>query len=111
MTGFVSDEAASDALNWLVGNARALGKAKEKAVLAESMTKRIRALEMARSDAKTVAEKERDALASEAYLLAITAEAQAAGEYETMRALKDAAIARLEAWRTLSSNARALKAA
>lgn len=111
MTGFVSDEAASDALNWLVGNARALGKAKEKAVLAESMTKRIKALEMARSDAKTVAEKERDALASEAYLLAITAEAQAAGEYETMRALKDAATARIECWRSITASARNLRAA
>jgi hypothetical protein len=108
---FVTDEAASDALNWLVGNARALGKAKEKAVLAESMTKRIRALEMARSDAKTVAEKERDALASEAYLLAITAEAQAAGELETLRALKDAAIARVEAWRSLQATQRSLRAA
>jgi predicted Ser/Thr protein kinase len=111
MTGFVTDDAASDALNWLLSNAKSLGKAKEKSVLAESMTKRIKALEMARSDAKTVAEKERDALASEAYLLAITAEAQAAGEYETMRALKDAATARIECWRSLTSTARALKAA
>jgi len=94
-----------------VGNARALGKAKEKSVLSESMTKRIKALEMARSEAKTVAEKERDALASEAYLLAIQAEAQEAGEYETMRALKDAATARIECWRSLTSTARSLRAA
>lgn len=108
---FVSDEAASDALEWLVKNAKALGKAKEKAVLAESMTKRVRALEMARSDAKTVAEKERDALASEAYLKAIQEEAEAAGAYETMRALKDAATARIECWRSITASARSLRAA
>ena len=108
---FVTDDAASDALEWLVKNAKALGKAKEKSVLAESMTKRIRALEMARSEAKTVAEKERDALASEAYLLAITAEAQAAGECEPMRALKDAATARIECWRSITASQRSLRAA
>lgn len=108
---FITDDAASDALEWLVKNAKALGKAKEKSVLAESMTKRIKALEMARSDSKTVAEKERDALASEPYLLAITAEAQAAGEFETLRALKDAATARIECWRSLTATQRTLRAA
>jgi hypothetical protein len=108
---FVTDEAASDALEWMVKNAKALGKAKGKAVLAESMTKRVKALEMARSDAKTVSEKERDALASEAYLEAIQAEAEAAGEYETMRALKDAATARIECWRSLAATQRTLRAA
>lgn len=108
---FVSDDSASDALNWLVSNAKAIGRAKEKAVLTESMTKRIRALEMARSEAKTVAEKERDALASEAYLKAIQEEAEAAGAYETLRALKDAATARIECWRSITASARTLRAA
>ena len=108
---FVTDDAASDALEWLVKNAKALGKAKEQAVLAESMTKRVKALEMARSEAKTVAEKERDALASDAYLKAIKEEAEAAGAYETLRALKDAAIARVEAWRSLQATQRSIRAA
>ncbi len=108
---FVTDDAASDALEWLVKNAKALGKAKEQAVLAESMTKRVKALEMARSEAKTVAEKERDALASDAYLRAIQEEAEAAGEYEKLRALKDAATARIECWRSITSTARSLRAA
>jgi predicted Ser/Thr protein kinase len=108
---FVTDEAAGDALEWLLKNAQRLGKAKEQSVLAESMTKRVKALEMARSDAKTIAEKERDALASEAYLAAIQAEAEAAGAYETMRALKDAATARIECWRSITATARNLRAA
>ena len=108
---FVTDEAASKALDWLVGNARHLGELKRNAVLSESMTKRVKAIEMARSEAKTVAEKERDALASEAYLAAIQAEAEAAGAYEEARALKDAAGARIEVWRSLTSTARQLRAA
>lgn len=108
---FVSDEQASKALDWLVANARNLGELKRQQVLTESMTKRIKAIEMARSDAKTVAEKERDALASDAYLEAITAEAEAAGAYEEARALKDAAGARIEVWRSLTSTARQLRAA
>lgn len=108
---FVTDEAASKALDWLVANARHLGELKRRQILTESMTKRTRAIEMARSEAKTVAEKERDALASEAYLQAITAEAEAAGAYEEARALKDAAAARIEVWRSLTSTARQLRAA
>ncbi len=108
---FVSDDEASSALEWLVKNARIIGEAKRQAVLSESMTKRIKAIEMARSDAKTIAEKERDALASEAYLEAIISEAKAAGAYEEARALKDAAGARIEVWRSLTSTARQLRAA
>lgn len=108
---FVSDEQASKALDWLVANARNLGELKRQQVLTESMTKRIKAIEMARSDAKTVAEKERDALASDAYLEAITAEAEAAGAYEEARSLKDAAVARIECWRSLSATQRQLRAA
>ena len=108
---FVTDEQASSALEWLVKHAKALGELKRQQVLTESKTKRVKAIEMARSEAKTVAEKERDALASEAYLEAITAEATAAGAYEEARALKDAATARIECWRSLSATQRTLRAA
>ena len=108
---FVSEDAASDALEWLLKNAKVLGEAKKQQVLTESMTKRTRAIEMAKSEAKTVAEKERDALASNAYLMDIQDEAKAAGHYEHMRALKDAATARIEMWRSLNATQRALKAA
>jgi hypothetical protein len=80
-------------------------------VLSESLSKRVKAIQMAKSDAKTVAEKERDALASEEYLAAIVDEATRAGAYETLRALKDAATARIECWRSLSATQRTLRAA
>ena len=108
---WITDDEASSALHWLVNNAKALGEAKRNSVLAESMTKRIKALETLRSTAKTVAERENEALASAAYLEAITAEATAAGKHEEMRALKDAASARIECWRSLTATQRSLKAA
>ena len=43
------------------------------------------------------------------YITAITEEADAAGEYEKMRALREAAAAKIEAWRTESSNYRSMK--
>jgi len=108
---FVSDEEASKALDWLTGNARALGEAKRQAVITESMRKRVRAIEMAKSDAKTVADREREAEASNAYLMAIEDEAKAAGHYEYLRALKDAATAKIECWRSINASARNLRAA
>ncbi len=108
---FVTDDAASDALEWLVKNARALGQAKEDLVKAERMVDRIKALEMKRHSDLPVSAQEREAKASDALKEAYEAEAKAAGHYEYLRSCKDAAIARLEAWRTLSSNARAVRAA
>lgn len=108
---FISDEQAGKALEWLLKNARDLGELKRQQILTEAMTKRVKAIETARSDGKTVAERERDALASEAYLKAITEEAEAAGKLEEARALKDAAIARVECWRSLAATQRQLRAA
>ena len=108
---WITDEEASSALHWLVNNAKALGEAKRQSVLTEAMTKRVKAIQMLRSEAKTVSERENEAIASDAYLEAVTAEATAAGKHEEMRALKDAATARIECWRSLTATQRSLKAA
>jgi hypothetical protein len=108
MSIWIQDNDAERALDYLRDNAPTLGEAKKQAVLAERMVKRTLALEMARSEEKTAAGKERDALASQAYLDAIHAEADAAGQYEVQRALKDAAGAKLDAWRTLRASERAM---
>lgn len=108
---FISDDQASKALDWLLANAKNLGELKRQQVLTESMVKRVKAIETLRSEAKTVADRENEALASEAYLTAITEEAEAAGKYEEARALKDAATARIECWRSLTATQRTLRAA
>lgn len=108
---WITDEQASSALDWMLGNARNLGELKRQVVLTEAMTKRVKAIETLKSTAKTVADRENEALASDAYMEAVVAEAEAAGKYEEARGLKDAAGARIECWRSLTSTARALKAA
>jgi hypothetical protein len=106
---FVPDEEAEKALQWLITNARVIGEARRKAVLAEHMVKRVKAIETKRSDAGSVAAKETDAMTSGAMLDAITADAVAAGELETLRGLRDAAGAKLDVWRTLRASERAMQ--
>jgi len=105
---FINDDDAERALDYLVSKARALGEAKRQAVLAERMVKRVKAIEMKRSDASSVSGRECDAECTEAMLDAITADAEAAGKYEELRALKDAAGAKLDVWRTLRASERAM---
>lgn len=105
---WITDLEAERALDFLRDKAVEIGEARKQMVLAEKMTKRIVALEKKRSDAKTQDGKEQDALCSEAYLTAIVAEAEAAGNFETLRAYRDAAAAKLDLFRSLKSMEKAL---
>lgn len=105
----VPDESVERALHALHRGAEEMGKAKERAVLAQHMVKHVLHLEMKRSNEKTAAGKERDAYASDAYKKAIFEDAQAAGQLEVMRSRREANAAKIEAWRTEQSNFRAMK--
>ena len=105
---FVTDEEAEKALQWLVSNARALGDAKENLVKCERMVERTKALLMKRHSELPVSAQEREARASDELEAAYLDEAKAAGHYEYLRALKDAATAHIEAWRSLTATARAM---
>lgn len=105
----VTDEQLSQALDWLRDNAAALGEAKRQAVLTEKMGKHIKALEMKKHSELGVSAQEREAYASEAYQRALYAEAKAAGEFEAMRALREAAALKIEAWRSEQANFRSMK--
>ena len=104
----VTDDEVEKALHWLVENAKAIGKAKEKAVLAEKMVGHIEAVEMKKAGGAVAAQK-RDARASLAYRQALFEEAQAAGEYEVLKSLREAAAAKIDAWRTESATHRSMK--
>jgi hypothetical protein len=56
-----------------------------------------------------VSAQEREALASDAYMNAMGNAAEAAGAYEHMRALREAAALKIEVWRSASANYRAMK--
>ena len=76
---------------------------------AHMLTKHVKALAMKQHIDLPVTAQEREAYTSVQYVAAIDAEATAAGEYERMKALREAAAMTIEAWRTASSNYRSMK--
>jgi hypothetical protein len=108
MACFVSDEEVEKALDFLRDSASLMGKLTQEAVTAEHMLKHIVALEMKKHEGSAAAQ-EREAKASEAYFRALTHDAVCAGELAKMKALREAASAKIEAWRTASSNFRSMR--
>lgn len=105
----ISDDSIEKALHWLVQHAAEIGAAKERTVKASHMLKHIEALEYKMSEAKTADAKKADARTSKRWLDAIREDAVAAGEYERLKALREAAALKIEAWRSEQANFRALK--
>lgn len=108
-TTIVSDGQLNDALDWLVRNAGEMGRAKARLIRAERMVGHIEALLIKASEEKSDTKRKADARASARYLAAINEEADAAGEFEKMRSLREAASMKIEAWRSEQANFRALK--
>lgn len=102
----VSDDEVGDALRWLATNAREIGEARAKMIKRERFLQHTEALLTKMSDASSDAKKRVEARADERWLEAANAEADAAGAFETMKALREAAAARIEAWRTESASLR-----
>lgn len=109
MAVIVNETSVERALEWLRDNAVELGERKREAVRADHMLKVERALAMKHSSENSAAAQEREALASESYLAAVNRAAEAAGQYETMRALREAAALKIEVWRSEQANYRAMK--
>lgn len=105
----ISDDNLERALTWLRDHADAIGKAKERTVKAEHMLKHVEAIEFRLSKSTSNDARKADARVSERYLVAVLEDAQAAGEYEKLKALREAAAMRIEAWRSEQANFRAMK--
>lgn len=105
----VSDDEVGDALRWLATNAKEIGEARAQMVRSAHLVKHTEALLFLASEEKTVDAKKADVKASERWLEAAEEEAVAAGEFEKMRALREAAALRVEAWRTESASMRGTK--
>lgn len=105
----VSDEELEKALDWLRDNAKEMGDAKARVVRAGHMLKHIEALETKMSQEKSVEARKADARCSLRYVAAIEEDAVAAGEYEKMKSLREAAALKIEAWRSEQANFRALR--
>lgn len=106
----VTDDQVGDALRWLAVNAAEIGAARARLIKAGHMIKHVEALQYLASAEKTVDAKKADVRASQKWLDAINEEADAAGEFEKMKALREAASAKIEAWRSETATLRGSKA-
>lgn len=105
----VSDAELSKALDWLRDSAAEIGEAKKRTVRAGHMLKHIEALLMKGSGEKSAEARKADARCSEKWLAAVEEDALAAGEYEKLKSLREAAALKIEAWRSEQANFRAMK--
>lgn len=103
----ISEEEISRALDYLRDNASKDAQARAERLYTESWTKVVLAQEQAKADAPSMAAAQMKALMSDAYIAALDAHKAAVYEDERRRFLRDAAEARIEAWRTESATRRA----
>ena len=107
--GFITDEEVQKALDYLRDSAPKIANAKAQMVRCERMLKCTKALAMKAANETSAAAQEREALCSEQYAGAVDDEFHAVEHHELLRALRDAAAIKIEAWRTASSNYRSMK--
>lgn len=98
---------AAKAVEYLVETAAELAAAKAELTKREHMLKVVKAMSMRQSGEKSAAAQEAQALASPAYLSAINELAAAEQAYQELRAMREAAIARIDYWRSMNANQRA----
>lgn len=105
----VDDGDVEKALDFLRNSALDIAQARENAVRAGHMVKHVRAIECKRHNELSAAKAEVEALASPAYLAAISHDAEAAGEFEKLKSLREAADAKIRVWQSANANYRAMK--
>lgn len=104
----ITDEQAEAAVSWLRDNADAAAKAKAERIYMEQWIKTVKAKATAASNAKTATERETEALLSVEYKAGLQAYREAVEADERHRFMREAASAKIEAWRTLCSNLRGM---
>lgn len=104
----ISEPEVEAALDWLRDNAQAIGAAKERMVKAGHMLRHIEAIEFKMAEGSMEFRKAH-ARSTERYVEAINEDAIAAGEYQRMLALREAAALKIEVWRSASANYRSMK--
>lgn len=105
----VTEDDMSRALDYLRDSAIKLGAAREDMIKAGRMLEHTEALLIKASDASSDQKRKADARTDARWLAAALAEAKAAGEFETLKALREAASAKIEAWRSEQANYRGMR--
>jgi|GEM_PF-3576982 len=105
----VTNDELDRALSFLRDSAISMGQAKARLVMAGHMVSHIEALMIVGSEESSADKRKADARASDRYKAAIEEEADAAGDFEKLKSLREAAAMKIEAWRSEQANYRAMK--
>lgn len=97
----ISEDRVEAAVEYLRDHASTIGKARGRLMFAENSLRRVKAMNM--PEEGSIAERERAAYASDEYRAALEELRDAAVEYETIRALREAASMTIEVWRSQNS--------
>ena len=106
MNELPDEERVANALHYLSMTDEECAGLKAAVRAGEYLLKHYRAKAMAASDEKSIAAKETDALASEAYANAVSDYQETIAEYETVAAKRQRAILTIDVWRSLNANRR-----
>lgn len=103
----ITDEMAEKAVDYLRASAVDAAQARANRIYLEQWIKTVKAQEQQKSLADGVGASEVKALTSGAYIAALQALKEAVDADEKHRFLREAASAKIEAWRTMQANERA----
>lgn len=105
----ISDEQVEKALDFLRDSAESIAEAKADMIHTDEYRKSLKALLASHSDEKSEAAKERAAYSDPRYLEHLDKYREAVRVFEKLRAMREAAGAKIEAWRSQQANYRAMK--
>lgn len=109
MKRIVTDEDVEKALSFLRDSAADIGAARQQLAEKEALVKATEAILFLQSEEKSVEAKKADVRASWRWKEVSDEHAEAAGIFERMKALREAAAARIECWRSESANYRGMR--
>lgn len=103
----ISEADIERAVDWLRDNAEQAAKARAERLYLEAWVKTVLAQEAEKADGSSAAQRESIARTRPAYMAALQGYREAVEADERHRFLRDAAEAKIEAWRTMESTRRA----
>ena len=102
----VTDEEIGKAVDWLRDNAEECARARAERIYMEEARKRLKAIIMREHAGKAIGAQEAAAYADDRYHTHLEGMKEAVYRDEKLRLTRDAAISKIEYWRSLSANLR-----
>lgn len=105
----IEEKEVERAVWWLAQNAPAIAQARAEMVYADEYKKSLRAILMAESNETAANAREQFAYAHPKYLAHLEEIKRTVLNYEKMRAMREAAQMKIEAWRSMNATYRAIR--